>query len=207
MVSMTSRLLLTAAAVVFAAGVPAARGPLAGQTPRAAVATMGADRALVDRYCVGCHNTRLKTGGLALDSLDLQAVGPHAETWEKVLRKLRSGQMPPAGVPRPDRAATAAFTSALASSLDRAAQGAPNPGRPTIHRLNRTEYVNSVRDLLALEVDGRALLPADDTDAHGFDNHADVLTISPALTARDLSAARKISRLALGRSGAPAVET
>ena len=108
--------------------------------------------------------------------------------------------MPPVGPPAPRSAAAArVHLSALETRLDRAAEQAPDPGRPTVHRLNRTEYTNSVRDLLALEIDGRSLLPADDTDAHGFDNNADVLTVSPALAARYLSAARKISRLAVGR--------
>ena len=165
------------------------------------------DRAMLDRYCVTCHNARLRTAGLALDDVDLVAIGPHAETWEKVLRKIRAGQMPPVGRPRPDAAASSAFTSALATALERAADASPNPGRPTVHRLNRTEYTNSIRDLLALEIDGRTLLPADDTDAHGFDNNADVLTVSPALAARYLSAARKISRLAVGRSTATTIQT
>jgi cytochrome c551/c552 len=175
--------------------------PVAGRSPASP------DRALLDRYCVTCHNARLKTAGLTLDDLDIAAVGSHAETWEKVLRKIRSGQMPPVGRPRPDPAASSAFTAALATSLERAADAAPNPGRPTVHRLNRTEYTNSIRDLLALEIDGRTLLPADDTDAHGFDNNADVLTVSPALAARYLSAARKISRLAVGRSAATTIQT
>ncbi len=166
----------------------------------------GPDRAIVDKYCVACHNERMKVGGLVLEKLDIGQVGTNAEVWEKVLRKVRAGQMPPVGVPRPDATASAAFTSSLAAALDRAAAAAPNPGRPTVRRLNRTEYVNSIRELLALDVDGRALLPADDTDAHGFDNNADVLTVSPSLTARYLSAARKISRLAIGRAVAPTIE-
>jgi hypothetical protein len=165
------------------------------------------DRELLDKYCVTCHNERLRTGGLALESLDVNEVASHADVWEKVVRKVRAGQMPPVGRPRPDEAQAVAFTSSLETRLDRAAERTPNPGRPTVHRLNRTEYANSVRDLLALEIDARNLLPADDTDAHGFDNNADVLTISPALTARYLSAARKISRLAVGRAVAPTIET
>jgi cytochrome c551/c552 len=165
------------------------------------------DRALLDRYCVTCHNARLKTAGLTLDDIDVGNVGPRAETWEKVLRKIRAGQMPPVGRPRPEAAASSAFISALEMSLERASSAAPNPGRPTVHRLNRTEYTNSVRDLLALEIDGKSLLPADDTDAHGFDNNADVLTVSPVLAARYLSAARKIARLAVGRSTATTIET
>jgi hypothetical protein len=165
------------------------------------------DRALLDRYCVTCHNARLKTAGLTLDDIDAANVGPRAETWEKVLRKVRAGQMPPVGRPRPDAASASIFMGALEASLERASAAAPNPGRPTVHRLNRTEYTNSIRDLLALEIDGRSLLPADDTDAHGFDNNADVLTVSPVLAARYLSAARKIGRLAVGRSTATTIET
>jgi Protein of unknown function (DUF1592)/Protein of unknown function (DUF1588)/Protein of unknown function (DUF1587)/Protein of unknown function (DUF1585)/Protein of unknown function (DUF1595) len=165
------------------------------------------DRALIDRYCVTCHNGRLKVAGLELDKMDLGAVGPSAETWEKVVLKIRAGQMPPVGRPRPDNATAAAFTTSLEDALDRAADASPNPGRPTVHRLNRTEYTNAVRDLLALEIDGRSLLPADDTDAHGFDNNADVLTVSPVLASRYLSAARKIARLAVGRTPATTIET
>ena len=193
------------AGAVKADGAPGAPGAVvqagAGRTDPAP------DRALLDRYCVTCHNARLRTAELTLDNIDPGNVGPHAETWEKVLRKIRAGQMPPVGRPRPDAAASASFMSALETSLERASSAAPNPGRPTVHRLNRTEYTNSVRDLLALEIDGRSLLPADDTDAHGFDNNADVLTVSPVLAARYLSAARKISRLAIGRSTATAIET
>ena len=144
--------------------------------------------------------------GLTLDDIDVANVGPRAEEWEKVLRKIRAGQMPPVGRPRPDVAASSAFMGALETALERASSAAPNPGRPTMHRLNRTEYSNSVRDLLALEIDGRSLLPADDTDEHGFDNNADVLTVSPVLAARYLSAARKIGRLAVGRSTATTIE-
>jgi hypothetical protein len=165
------------------------------------------DRTLLDRYCVSCHSERLKTGGLVLENLDLAQTGSHAEMLEKVLMKIRAGQMPPAGRPQPSAAESAAFTSTLETLLERASEAAPNPGRPTVHRLNRTEYKNSIRDLLALDVDVTALLPADDTDAHGFDNNADVLTVSPALAARYLSAARKVSRLAVGQAIAATIET
>ena len=142
-----------------------------------------------------------------LDGMDVEHVGEHAEAWEKVVRKLRARAMPPAGRPRPDRATYAAVASALETALDRAGAADPNPGRTTTHRLNRTEYANAIRDLLGLEVDGRALLPPDDADL-GFDNMADILSVSPALLERYLSAARKIGRLALGDpTGDPTTET
>ena len=156
-------------------------------------------RALLDRYCVTCHNERLLTAGLALDTTDLASVDTGAHVWEKVIRKLRSGAMPPPGRPRPAGAGSTALVSYLETELDRAATARPEPGRTeTFHRLNRAEYQNAVRDLLDIDVDVAALLPADDADAHGFDNMADVLSVSPALLERYMSTARKISRLAVG---------
>ena len=155
------------------------------------------DRALLDRYCVTCHNERLRTADLLLDQLDLTQPGAHAEALEKVVRKLRSGQMPPAGRPRPEPASVETFLTAVEGALDRAAETRPNPGRVALHRLNRTEYVNAIRDLLGLEIDGEALLPAD-MSGLGFDNNADVLSMTPALMARYMFAATKISRLAVG---------
>jgi hypothetical protein len=152
---------------------------------------------VLNQYCIACHNDRLKTAGLALDTLDVARVGEHAERWEQVARKLRSGAMPPPGAPRPDQATSDSLSAWLEQSLDRSAAERPSPGRPTIHRLNRTEYVNAIRDLLALDVDGRSFFPADDT-GYGFDNIADVLSVSPLLVERYLSAAAKISRLAVG---------
>jgi len=198
-------------AVVLMVAPPAwaAQNTPAGRTaqPTAAAHVPTPDGQLITQYCVTCHNERMKAGELALANRDLAKVGPEANVWEKVLRKLRAGQMPPVTAPRPDSQTVAAFTTALAASLDHAAEASPNPGRATVHRLNRTEYANAIRDLLALDIDSKALLPADDTDAHGFDNNSDVLTVSPALTARYLSAARKISRLAIGRSVSPTIET
>jgi hypothetical protein len=152
---------------------------------------------LLNQYCVTCHNERLKTGGLALDKLDLEHVGASAETWEKVVRKLRAGMMPPAGAPRPERKALDALAGALENSLDRSSAANPNPGRTPLHRMNRGEYANAIRDLLAVQVDPATLLPADDS-SNGFDNIADVLGVSPALLERYVSAAAKISRLAVG---------
>src|SRR5947209_3350667 len=137
-----------------------ARGPAAVVAPP--------QRQLLDQYCVACHSQRLKTGGLVLEQINLGQIAANAETLEKVVLKLRTGQMPPPGAPRPDKSATEAFTASLESALDTAASAAVNPGRPMIHRLNRTEYANAIRDLLALDIDARGLLPADDTDPNGF---------------------------------------
>lgn len=164
-------------------------------------------RAVLDKYCVTCHNQRSKTAGLALDGMDLSKVSGHAESWEKVVRKLRTGAMPPAGMPRPDKPLAASVVSWLETELDRAAFERPNPGRPTLHRLNRAEYRNAIRDLLALEIDAASLLPADNA-GYGFDNNADALSFSAALTERYLEAAAKISQMALGRlRGSPPSET
>ena len=154
-------------------------------------------RGVLDRYCVGCHNGRTLAGNLTLDDLELERVHEDAERWEKVLQKLQTQAMPPPGRPRPEASIYPAFASWLESELDTGASGAPNAGRPTIHRLNRLEYVNAIRDLLHLEVDGETLLPADDL-AYGFDNNADLLTVAPGLLARYMSAARRVSRLAVG---------
>ena len=151
-------------------------------------------RPVVDRYCVTCHNERLKTGGLALDTADLTNVLAGTDVWEKVVRKLRAGAMPPTGMPRPDAATLDAFAASLVSRLDAAD---PNPGRPTLRRLNRTEYANAVRDLLGLDVDPALLLPPDNSSS-GFDNNSDVLGVSPLLLEAYLSAAHKVSALAVG---------
>ena len=156
-----------------------------------------ADRVLLDKYCVTCHSDRAKTGGLTLEKLDLANISANAETWEKVIRKLSVGAMPPSGMPKPSPADVGAFVSSLETSLDKAYAANPNPGHATLHRLNRTEYANSVRDLLALDVDASSLLPPDD-ESYGFDNNADVLGISPSLLERYVSASRKVSRMAVG---------
>ena len=164
-------------------------------------------RALLDRYCVTCHNERLRTAELTLDAMNVEDVAEEPATWEKVIRKLRTGAMPPAGMPRPDQAGYDSFAAYLEASLDRAAAAHPNPGRPALQRLNRTEYANSIRDLLALEIDGEALLPPDES-TYGFDNIGDVLSVSPLLLERYMSAARKISRLAVASGvGGPSFES
>jgi mono/diheme cytochrome c family protein len=177
-------------------GTPQTTKPL-GQAP-GSISPGSARRALVDKYCVTCHNERLHTAGLLLDKVSADDVTASGDIWEKVVRKVRTGEMPPAGMPRPDKATFDTFASELETALDHAAATKPNPGRVALHRLNRTEYVNAIRDLLALEIDGRSFLIADDVDQHGFDDIADVLSVSPVLMEQYMSAARKVSRLATG---------
>jgi hypothetical protein len=176
--------------------LPRAEAPQSA-SPRPASSAETVDRSAVDRYCVTCHNQRLKTGGLTLDTPDLANVAAHPDIWEKVIRKVEAGMMPPAGVPRPDAATRKALVTNLESVLDRAARTSPNPGRPLVHRLNRAEYANAVRDLLAVDLDVSAMLPPDDSSA-GFDNNADVLGLSPVLLESYLTAAERISALAVG---------
>ena len=154
-------------------------------------------RAVLDQYCVTCHNQTARTAELLLDQADVENIDQEPEVWEKVVKKLRSGAMPPAGMPRPDQATYNSLALYLERALDSAAAAHPNPGRPVLHRLNRVEYTHAVRDLLALDIDGNTLLPADDS-RYGFDNIGEVLTVSPLLMERYLAAAGKISRLAVG---------
>src|SRR5262249_36372538 len=160
-------------------------------------------------YCAACHNQRLNTAGLALDSLDVAHPSAHADKWERVIRKLRTGTMPPPGAPRPDQASYDAVASWLETEIDRVAASRPNPGRSnTVHRLNRTEYNNAIRDLFALDIDVRSLLPGDETADGSFDNNADVLTITTSHLERFLSVARQVTRLATGLPPtSPVVET
>ena len=155
-------------------------------------------RALLDHYCLTCHNQRARTAGLALDTLAIDNVPAGASTWEKVAGKVRTGAMPPPSMPRPDKATLDSFASWLETALDRASAASPNPGRVAVHRLNQAEYANAITDLLGLEIDSRTLVMADDADEQGFDNIAGVLSLSPALLERYLSAARTVSRLAVG---------
>jgi hypothetical protein len=153
--------------------------------------------ALLTQYCLTCHNQRLKTAALLLDTMDVDHVGRDAAAWEKVVRKIRTGMMPPSGARRPDRAVLDGFASDLETRLDRAVLPGANLDAPALHRLNRTEYANAVRDLLALDVDATTLLPAD-ASSEGFDNIADALGVSPSLIESYVSAAMKISRRAVG---------
>ena len=175
------------------------QGQVAGQQWETLQPAASEHRAVLDRYCVTCHNQRIKTAGLELDALDVAKIGDDAALWEKVVQKLRGRVMPPAGRPRPDGATYKALVSWMETELDRAAAARPNPGlKEAFHRLNRTEYQNAIRDLLALEgFDIALLLPPDDA-SYGFDNIAGILGVSPTLMDQYLTAARKLSRLAVG---------
>src|SRR5215831_11831402 len=169
-------------------------------------------RAVLDTYCVTCHNQKLRTAGMALDGLDVAQPAANAEAWEKVVAKLRAGSMPPAGRPRPDAPTYRSVASWLEGEIDRAWAAHPNPGKPNaVHRLNRTEYNNVVRDLFAFDpasFDVRPLLPGDETADGSFDNVADSLSISTAHLERYLSVARQVTRLATGLPpGSPKLET
>ena len=148
------------------------------QTSVAQGLSPAASSAVLSKYCITCHNEKRKTAGLAIDTLDLQRVGADAEVWEKIARKFRTHEMPPPGAPRPEGATYAAVTAHLENALDAAASAIPNPGRVPVHRLNRTEYANAIRNLLGLDIDARGVLPADDANQEGFDNVASVLTVS-----------------------------
>ena len=186
----------------------AAPGSAQAPTVQAVSASAATDaRAFLDRHCVACHNERLRTANLLLDEADVAHIGAGAEIWEKVVGKLRSGAMPPAGRRRPEPVALDSFVTWLETELDSYAAAHPNPGRVADHRLNRFEYGNAIRDLLALEIDTGELLPADESD-QGFDNIAEVLSMSPTLLGRYMFAARRISQLAVGDPTiGPAVET
>jgi hypothetical protein len=171
--------------------------PVQPPRPPAATASAATERALLDRYCVTCHNDKTRTANFSLQNLDLATVGDHAELWEKVVRKLRAGLMPPPGVRRPSLAEYEGLRNWLESEIDRKAAGRLNPGSIILHRLNRTEYANVIRDLLDLEIDATTLLPADDS-ARGFDNVAGSLTISPTLLEAYMTAATRVARMAVG---------
>jgi mono/diheme cytochrome c family protein len=193
---------------------PAPQGGAATQEPARAAArpappaaAPATDAAFLKQYCLTCHNERAKAGGLVLDGLDVTSVGGHAEEWEKVVRKLRTGMMPPSNAPRPPREALDAFAAALETRLDTAADPKAMLATPALHRMNRTEYANAIRDLLHLEIDVTPLLPTDGS-SEGFDNVAEALSVSPSHIQGYVSAAMKISRLAVGdRTMAPSVVT
>ena len=185
--------------IAIVLGLAASGGPAVAEQVPARVVSAADARVVLDRYCVRCHNDRLTTAGVSLEAVDLAQVGAHAESLEKAVRKLRAGAMPPRGNPRPEPAIYSALTSWLERELDRVAASRPNPGRTeTLHRLNRAEYANAIRDLLALEgLDFTTILPRDDA-SYGFDNIAGVLGMTPTHLDRYLTAARTVSRLAVG---------
>ncbi len=189
---------------LIVAALIAAAPAHAGQSPAEAEVD---GYALFEEYCAACHNDRARMGGLSFDGVDLDHPEQDAATFEQVILKLRTGMMPPEGYPRPEAPVVAAFVDLLETRLDRAAATAPNPGRPILHRLNRTEYANAVRDLLGLDVDTVSLLPPDDM-SQGYDNMSDVLTVSPTLLESYLTAAGRIARMAVGDPhAAPSVDT
>jgi mono/diheme cytochrome c family protein len=198
------------AAIAGIAGLVVSTTVVSGQrdatAPAPSPATVATHAGLVEKSCISCHNDKTKTAGLSLQGLSLTDVPAHGAIWEKVLLKVRSGEMPPPNVrTRPEPQVAAAFASFLERTLDGAAAASPNPGRAPVHRLNRAEYSNAIRDLLAVDVKPGAWLPVDDS-GYGFDNIAAVLSTSPALLERYMTAARRISRLAIGDTTLKPVE-
>jgi Protein of unknown function (DUF1592)/Protein of unknown function (DUF1588)/Protein of unknown function (DUF1585)/Protein of unknown function (DUF1587)/Protein of unknown function (DUF1595) len=184
---------------------------LSGQTAPASAKQTGEggaaqSRALLDKYCVTCHSDRLKTANLSLQGLDLTKVADHADLWEKVVRKLRAGVMPPPDVPRPALAEYEGLRDFLETEIDRTAATRTNPGSIVLHRLNRTEYANAIRDLLDVQIDVASLLPPDDS-ANGFDNIAGSLTISPTLLESYTTAGARVARTAVGYWKSPTEAT
>jgi hypothetical protein len=187
--------LRSAAIVLLASAAASAQTPAASQ----------ARGEVVQQYCIACHSESLMTGGLVLEGLDAQNVSEDAGVWERVLRQVRTGQMPPAGMPAPNDAARTAFADNLEAALDQAARATPNPGVTAPHRLNRVEYSNAIRDLLAVDTKPGGALPIDDS-GNGFDNQADLLSMSPTLLERYMSLARTISTTAIGDLNAKVIE-
>src|SRR5215510_6235670 len=194
------------------AALSAAQGPSQAKpvaTPTAPAPAPTPITPVVDTYCLTCHNQKLRTAGLVLEGVDASRPAANAEIWERVIAKLRSGAMPPPGLPRPDSKTYDTAATWLEGEIDRAWVAAPDPGRASaVQRLNRSEYNNAIRDLLALDIDVKSLLPGDDTADGSFDNVADVLNISTAHLERYLSVARQVTRLAVGlRPSSSPVET
>ncbi len=186
---------MSAALLSVVGDVKASEGQGGRVTP--SISSVSSQQAVLDKYCVTCHNEKLRTAGLLLDKADAGHPADNPAIWEKVLRKLRTREMPPPRMPRPDDVTTDSLANYVETALDSAAETRPNPGRPGVYRLNRSQYGNAIRDLFALDVDSASLLPADDS-GYGFDNIGDVLTLSPVLLEKYLSAAANISRMAIG---------
>ncbi|MGH9666042.1 MAG: DUF1587 domain-containing protein, partial [Bryobacteraceae bacterium] len=186
-------------------------GGVIGSRPSAAAETdtprQSTRQALLDQYCAPCHNQKSRTAGVVLENSGPENPASHAKLWEKVVHKLDAGEMPPPGVPRPDKTSLKAFAAGLIGDLDAAARKSPYAGRPVIRRLNRLEYANSIRDLLAIEVPVADELPPDGIAA-GFDNIGDALSMSPLLLEQYLKVARKVSELVVGvNDPSPVTET
>src|SRR4029453_7700587 len=196
------RMLLAGAVYVSAVTLSAQSAPPQNSPAQSSPSAAATQRATLDRFCISCHRGNTPAAGLHLDTFDAANFETNGATWEKLARKLRNREMPPADMRRPDEATYKALVEYIEAGRDRLAEAKPNPGRPTLHRLNRTEYGNAIRDLLALEMDVTELLPADDI-GYGFDNIGDVLQVSPVLLERYLSTARKISRAAVGDTTIP----
>src|SRR3984885_14740096 len=186
----------------LASNVPAATA----SSSAPAMITPDDHKHMLMQYCTACHNDKAKTAGMSVVPLDANNLPANQDTWEKILRRLSLGEMPPKGMPRPPKEQITAFTSWLAKSLDDQAAAHPDPGHATVRRMNRTEYANAVRDLLGLNVDFSKDMPADDT-GYGFDNIADVLTVSPTLMDRYINVAGKIARLATGEASRKPITT
>jgi len=188
---------LAALALLCYGSTGALRAALPVPQPQAASSAITEHQALINQYCVTCHNQKTKTAGLTLDTMNLAEVGKDARIWEEAVRKLRGGMMPPPGARQPEKAAVKSFVSWLETSLDRAAAEHPSPGRVALHRMNRAEYANAVERIFGLHVDASSLLPVDDL-SDGFDNIASVLKVSPSFLDQYISAARAVTSRALG---------
>ena len=164
----------------------------------AVVSTPASRKALLDQYCVTCHNVDDRVAGIAFDTMDLSRVAKDGDVWEKAIKKLKGGMMPPPGAKQPDRTTALGFASWLETSLDAAATAAPNPGSVALHRLNRAEYAASIKELFTIDVDAAALLPPDDT-SNGFDNIANVLKVSPSFLDQYINASRTVTLQAIGQ--------
>jgi len=202
---MTNRLSIACVAITFVVLGSVQQATPQGEPSRAA-GEATAQRTLLDQYCVTCHNDRLKRANLSLEKFDLTRVADNPQLWEKVIRKLRAGVMPPPGVRRPEPAQYTALTEFLENEIDRKAMVKINPGTTILHRLNRAEYANAIRDLLNLEIDPATFLPADES-SRGFDNIAGSLALSPPLLESYTTAAGKIARMAVGFWKTPTVST
>jgi Protein of unknown function (DUF1587)/Planctomycete cytochrome C len=185
----------------FAGVAICAVAPLVSQT------TAPDPRWILDQYCVNCHNQKLRTAGVELDRIDASKPEGNAEVWERVIAKLRAGSMPPPGLPRPDAATYRAVAESLERKIDRSWEEKPMPGRANlVHRLNRAEYQNAIRDLFALDFEATPMLPGDETADGSFDNFAGALSISTAHVERYLSVSRQVTRLAVGLPPGPSLQ-